>query len=119
MDLTGARVHPGDRPSDQDLSAQPVRLLQRTTPELVSRYARRETKVVLDPGRRSGLATGNVAFDHDRTEALRSSVHGCGQTGRPSPHDHRVVPARGGLRAEAEELGHPAQAWPDHSLPAD
>ena len=50
LDLTRVRVDPGDRAGDQDLGAEPPRLLQRTTGELVARDARREAEVVLDPG---------------------------------------------------------------------
>ena len=49
-------VDPRDRPGDEDLGAEPPRLLQRAARQLVAGDARREAEVVLDPGRGAGLA---------------------------------------------------------------
>ena len=95
---------------DEDLGAEPPRLLQRAARELVARHARREAEVVLDPRRGAGLAAGRLALDHDRAQALRRAVDGRGQAGGPGADDHRVVLRRGRLGAEAEQLGHPRGA---------
>ena len=78
-------VDPRDRPGDEDLGAEPARLLEGTARELVARDAGREAEVVLDPGRRAGLAAGRLPLDDDRPQALRRSVHGRGQPGGPAP----------------------------------
>jgi hypothetical protein len=49
MHLMTVGVDAGDRPCDQDLRAQPPRLLQGPPGELVARDAGREAEVVLDP----------------------------------------------------------------------
>ena len=85
------RVDARDRPRDEDLGAEPPRLLQRAARQLVARDARREAEVVLDPRRRAGLAAGRLALDHDRAQALRRAVHGRRQPGRPGADDHGVV----------------------------
>ncbi len=92
--LTRRGVDPRDRPGHEDLGAEPPRLLQRTARQLVARDTRREAEVVLDPGRRAGLAAGRLPLDHDRAQALRRSVHGRGQPGGPGADDHRVVLGR-------------------------
>ena len=112
-------VDPRDRPGDEDLGAEPARLLQRAARQLVARHARREAEVVLDPRRRAGLAAGRLALDHDRAQALRRAVHGRGQPGGPGADDHRVVLGRRRLGAEAEQLGHPAELRPHHGLAVD
>ena len=76
-------VDPRDRPGDEDLGAEPARLLQRAARELVARDARREAEVVLDPRRGAGLAARRLALDHDRPQALRGAVDGRGQA-RPA-----------------------------------
>ena len=107
--LARRRVDPRDRPGHEDLGAEPARLLQRSARQLVARHARREAEVVLDARGRAGLAAGRLALDDDRAQALRCAVDGRGQAGRAGAHDHRVVLRGGGLGAEAEQLGHPAQ----------
>ena len=110
--LAGRGVDPRDRPRDEDLGAEPPRLLQRAARQLVARDARREAEVVLDPRRRAGLAARRLPLDHDRAQALRCSVDGRGQPGRARADDHRVVLGRLGLGREAEQLGHPAELRP-------
>src|SRR6185437_16582923 len=50
----------------------------------------RETEIVLDPARRTGLAAERSSFDQERVEPLRRSVDRCGETGRPAAHDEQV-----------------------------
>ena len=49
MQLMAVGVDAGDRPRDEDLGAQPARLLQRTSGELVTGDSGGEPEVVLDP----------------------------------------------------------------------
>ena len=106
--LAGLRVDPRDRPGDEDLGAEPARLLQRTAGELVARHARGEAEVVLDPGRGAGLAARRLPLDDDRVEPFRRPVHSGGEPGRSRADDHRVVVVGRSLRGEPEQLGHPA-----------
>ena len=89
---------PRDLPGDEDLGAEPARLLQRAARQLVARDARREAEVVLDPRRGAGLAARRLALDHDRAQPLRSAVHRGRQPGRArrrrSPCRTRRPPAR-------------------------
>ena len=117
--LARRRVDPRDRPRDEDLGAEPPRLLQRAARQLVARDARREAEVVLDPRRRAGLAAGRLALDHDRPQPLRGAVDGRGEPGRPGADDHRVVLRGGRLGGEAEQLGHPAELRPHDGLAVD
>ncbi len=80
-----AGVDPRDRAGDEDLGAEPARLLQRAAGELVAGHAGREAEVVLDPRRGAGLAAGRLALDHDRAQALRRAVH----RRRPGPPARR------------------------------
>ena len=75
-------VDPRDRARDEDLGAEPPRLLQRAARELVAGHAGREAEVVLDPRRRAGLAAGRLALDHDRAQPLGRAVHRGGEPGR-------------------------------------
>ena len=52
-----------DPTGHDDLSAQPLRLLQRPARELVSGDAEGESRVVLDPGRGAGLPAGGEGLD--------------------------------------------------------
>ena len=117
--LLRRRVDPLDRPGHEDLGAEPPGLLQRAARELVARHARREAEVVLDAGRRPGLAAGRLSLDHDRPQALRRAVHGRGEAGGAGADDDRVVVRRGRLRAEAEQLGHAPQLRPRHRPAVD
>ena len=81
---------------DEDLGAEPARLLQRAARELVARDARREAQVVLDPRRRPGLAARRLALDDDRPQPLRRAVDGRREPGRSAADDHRVVLAAAG-----------------------
>ena len=62
----------------------------------------REAEVVLDPRALTGLPSGRVAFDHDRSEPFRRCVHGCCKTSGTSTHDHDVVQRgfRGGVEPQ-------------------
>ena len=117
--LAGGGVDPRDRACHEDLRAEPAGLLQRPAGELLARYPRREAEVVLDPGRRAGLAAGRLALDHDGSQALRRAVDGCRQAGRPGADDHGVVLGRGRLGGESQELGHAAQPGSHHRLAVD
>ena len=104
---------------DEDLGAEPARLLQRAARELVPGHAGREAEVVLDPRRRPGLPAGRLALDHDRPQALRRAVDGRGQPGRTGADDHGVVLGRLRLGGEPEQLRDPAQLRPHDGLAVD
>ena len=112
MHLPGSRVDPLDRASHKDLGAEPARLLQCPTRQLVAGDTRREAKVVLDSRRRAGLPPRRLSLDRDRPQALRRAVDGRGQARRSCTDNHRVVLGRPCLRAKAEQLGQPAKAGP-------
>ena len=113
------RVDPLDPAGDEDLGAEPARLLQRAPGELVAGDAVGEAEVVLDPRRRAGLAAGRLALDDDRAQALRGAVHGGREPGGPGADDDRVVLRVLGLRAELEQLGDAAVPGPDDGLAVD
>ena len=102
-------VDPRDRPRDEDLGAEPARLLERPARQLVARHAGGEAEVVLDPRGRARLAARRLALDHDRPESLGRAVDGGRQAGGPRADDHRVVLRGGRLGRDVEQLGHPAQ----------
>ena len=112
----GRGVDARDRPRDEDLGAEPARLLERAARQLVARHARGEAEVVLDPGGRARLAAGRLALDHDRPEPLGRAVHGGRQAGGPRADDHRVVLRGRRLGRDVEELGHPPQLRPHDGL---
>ena len=112
MDLTGLGVDSGDRSRHEDLGAEPPRLLQRTTRQLVARHAGREAEVVLDPRRRPGLAARCLPLDHEHPQPFRCAVHGRRQPGRPGADDHDVVLGGERLGAEPEQLGHATELRP-------
>ena len=80
---------------DEDLGAEPPRLLQRAARELVAGDAGREAEVVLDPRRRAGLPARRLALDHDRAQTLRRAVHRRREPGGAAADDHGVVFRRG------------------------
>ena len=113
-------VDPRDRPGDEDLGAEPPRLLQRAARQLVARDARREAEVVLDPRRGAGLAAGRLALDDDRAQALRRAVHGGGEARGPGADDRPCRTRRRSASVrEAEQLGDAAQLRPHHGLAVD
>ena len=114
--LTGRGVDARDRPRDEDLGAEPARLLERAARQLVARHARGEAEVVLDPRGRARLAAGRLALDHDRPEPLGRAVHGGRQAGGPGADDHRVVLRGRRLGRDVEQLGHPPQLRPHDGL---
>ena len=95
----GRGVDADDRAGDEDLGAEPPRLLQRAAGELVARHPGGEAEVVLDPRGGAGLAAGRLALDHDRAQALRRAVDGGRQARRPGADDDRVVVGALGLGA--------------------
>ena len=108
--LVRHRVDPRDRPRDEDLGAEPPRLLQRAARELVARDAGREAEVVLDPGRGAGLAARRLALDDERAQTLRGAVDGGGEPGRAgADHDH-VVLGRFAARCRARAARPPGGA---------
>ena len=119
MHLTGRRVDARDRARDENLGAEPTRLLQRSTRELVAGDARRESEVVLDPGRRPGLAAWSLPLDDDRPQSLRCSVHRRGKTPRAGAHDDRVVLGCERLRLESQQLRDPSKLGLHHRFSAD
>src|SRR5262249_27255605 len=60
--LAARRVDARDRARDEDLGAEPARLLQRAARELVAGDTRREAEVVLDPRGRARLTAGRLAL---------------------------------------------------------
>src|SRR3989304_2252980 len=50
VDVMRRRVEPGDRPWDDDLGAEPARLLERSARQLLARHARGEAEGVLRAG---------------------------------------------------------------------
>ncbi len=95
----------GDRPGDEDLGAEPPRLLERAARQLVAGHARGEAEVVLDPGRGAGLAARRLALDHDRAQALGGAVHGGREPRGPGADDHGVVLRAAGSVPRPEQLG--------------
>jgi len=49
VNLMGRGVDPSDRPRDEDLGAEALRLMERALGELVAGDAGREAEIVLDP----------------------------------------------------------------------
>ncbi len=108
-----------DPPGDEDLGAEPPRLLEGPAGELVAGDAGGEAKVVLDARRGPGLPARGLALDHDRAQALRRAVHGRGEPRRAGADDDRVVLGRGRLRRQAEQLGDPAVRGTHDGLAVD
>src|SRR4029077_11885291 len=69
--LSTGRVEPVDRPGDQDLRAESLRLPQRPISQLLARDSGREAEVVLDPRGGPGLASRRVALDNKRAQSFR------------------------------------------------
>src|SRR5260370_15208322 len=65
--------------SDEDGSREFLRLERGAGGELRARKPRREAEVVLDARRGAGLPADGDRFDHDRRQALRAAVNGCGK----------------------------------------
>ena len=118
VDAARRRVDPLERPGDEDLGAEALRLLQRPPRQLVAGDAGREPEVVLDPRRRARLPARRLALDHDRAQSLGGAVHRRREAGRPSSDDHRVVRGVLGLGLELEELRDAAQRRRADGLPA-
>ena len=85
------RVDAFDPAGHDDLSAQPLGLLQRPARELVPGDAEWEPRVVLDPGRGAGLPARGEGLDQPRLQAFGGAVDRRRQTRRPAAHDHHVV----------------------------
>ncbi len=108
------RVDPLDRPRYEDLSAEPPRLLESPARELVAGDTGREAEVVLDAGRRPGLAAGRLALDDERAEPLRGAVHGGSKPCRSRTDDHGVVFGLGRLGGEPEQVGDVPKLGPNY-----
>ena len=108
--LPRVRVDARDRARDEDLGAEPPRLLQRAARELVARHARGEAEVVLDPRRRPGLAARRLALDDDRPQSLGRAVHRGGEARRAGADDHRVVLGRLRARCRGRAARRPGEA---------
>ena len=113
---TRSRVDLRDRLGHEDLCAEALRLLERAGRELVAGDAVREAEVVLDPGRRAGLATWRLALDHEHAQPFRGAVDGGCQPGGPAAHDDDVVLVGLRLRPEAEQLRHASELGPQDRL---
>jgi hypothetical protein len=77
----------GDDPSDQELRPEESGLHERTVGQVGAAHPVREPKIVPHERGRAGLAADDLALDNCHAEALRSSVHGCGQPRRAATHD--------------------------------
>ena len=95
-------VDPRNQPCDDDLGAEPARLLERPARELVARDAGREAEVVLDPRGRAGLTAGRFALDDDGPETLRGAVDGRREAGGTRTDDHCVILRGGRLGCDLE-----------------
>ena len=107
VDLAGRRIDPLDRAGDEDLRAEPARLLQRAAGELVPRDAGGEAEVVLDPRGGAGLAAGRLALDDDRAQPLRRAVDRGREAGGSGADDDGVVLGGARLGAEARAARRP------------
>ncbi len=114
--LVRRRIDPRDATRDQDLGAEPARLLERAARQLVARHARGEAEVVLDARRRPRLPARRLPLDHERPEPFRRAVHGGRETRRAGADDDRVVLRGERLGGDLEELCHAAQGRPHHRL---
>ena len=105
---------------DEDLGAEPPRLLQRAARQLVARHAGREAEVVLDPRGGAGLAARGLA--------ARSRSCAAPPTPRRRPPRARRArrrrspcrtPRAVGLGRQPQQLGHPPQLRADDRLAVD
>ena len=119
MDLPRRGVDALDRARDEDLRAEPARLLQRAAGELVARHAGGEAEVVLDPRRGPGLTARSLPFHDHGVEPLGRPVDRRSQAGGPGADDHRVVLRRLRLGAQLQQLRDTSQSRADHRLAAD
>ena len=100
----------GDRPRDQDLGAEPARLLERAARQLVARDAATGSRGssrcarTSRPGRRAPRAR------HDRAQPLRRAVHRRGESGRPGADDDVSYSLAVGSVASPSSSRHAARA---------
>ena len=90
-DLSRQRIDALDGARDQDLCAESPGLLERTIREFLTGNSIGEPEAVLDPRRCSGLAAWRLAFDHQRSQSFRCSIHRRCESGRPAADDGSVV----------------------------
>ena len=81
------RVDAGDRARDQDLCAEPPRLMQRAGGKFVTGNPAGKAEIVLDPRGGARLAAGRLALDDDRAQPLGCAVDRSRQAGRPAADD--------------------------------
>src|SRR6266851_4689149 len=86
--------------SDEDGGREFLRLERGPGGELRARKPRREAEVVLDARRGAGLPADGDRFDHDRRQALRATVNGCGKAGRACADDQQIARLYAILRVE-------------------
>ena len=98
------RIDAGNRARDQNLSPEPLCLLQRTTGKFIAGYPAGKSQVVLDARRRPGLSTGRLALDDDRAQSFRSPINRRGEAGRPATDNRYIVFAEAGTGLQAEAI---------------
>ena len=104
-----ARLHPGNRPRDQQLGAEAKRLLAGAGAQLVAAEAAGKAEVVLDPGGGACLAAARRALDQQCPESLGRAVDRGRQAGGTAADDHHVVGVVRGLGLEPERLRQAAE----------
>ena len=83
-----------DRGDGAELGARVLGLLEHELGQLVSADAVGKAGVVLHPGGRYDLASGEAGLEHHRTSPAPRAVDGCRETGRPAAHDRDVYLVR-------------------------
>jgi hypothetical protein len=102
-----------DLNADEDLRAEPQRLLVGAGRQLGAADALRETGVILDSRAGACLATGREAFENDRAQPLGGGVDGSGEPRGAGAGDDDVVELVLGLRVQpgaARQLAAPLRA---------
>src|SRR5262245_13981463 len=70
-------------------------LVESASGEPHSRDPGGEPKVVLNPGRSSGLTAKGTLIEHEHRQALRSGINGCGQARGSGTHDRNIIDSVG------------------------
>ncbi len=86
-----AAVEPRDLQRDGDLGAEFQRLAEGASGQRLAGDAGREAQIVLDPGRRAGLAADRALVEHEHREALGGGVDRGREPGRAGPDHGDVV----------------------------
>src|SRR6201996_4187596 len=84
-----------DMTRDGQARTELLRLHLRAPSQCLTRDAGRKAQVVFYLRRRTCLATGRHAFDHDRVQAFRRRIHGCSQARRPATDNRASMNSTG------------------------